>query len=134
MDKILNYNQKNKFNIHPEKTINPLSIEVNEESEHYRYYNSYNSPDYLSIRNNICKLIKKSYSVIPNKNYIFDMKKKSFVGFSDKREEYRVKNKLAGYRAFLIDSSRTISDVKYNKRVESKIEQIEHLIRKYCKE
>lgn len=72
MDKILNYNRKNKFNIRSEKTINPLSIEVNEESEHYRYYNDYKSPDYLSIRNNIYKLINKSYSVIPNKNYIDD--------------------------------------------------------------
>ncbi len=84
------------------------------------------------VIDNGIRLSRKKYKDL-NK-IIFDMKKKSFVGFSDKREEYRVKNKLAGYRAFLIDSSRTISDVKYNKRVESKIEQIEHLIRKYCKE
>ncbi len=65
---------------------------------------------------------------------IYDMKKKTFVGFCDRREKYRIKNQLAGYRSFLIDSSRNINDIEYNKRVESKIEQIEHLIMKYCRE
>ena len=78
MDKVLQYNKKNKFSIRPEHTVNPLSIKHNAIAEKYRYYNK-NSKDLVSKRQKINRLLKKNYSLATNKNYIDDSEYNSLM-------------------------------------------------------
>lgn len=62
---------------------------------------------------------------------IYDLKRSSFKGFSNRKNKYKTKNKLAGYRAFLIQSLPYLNKERSD-QVKSKIKDIETLIKKYC--
>lgn len=63
---------------------------------------------------------------------IFKMNSKSFKGFSTEWTQKLVRNKLAGYRAFLIQSIRYTDDNIITNKIQNKIIRIERLINKYC--
>ncbi len=63
---------------------------------------------------------------------IFNLGKKDFDGFKSKRGKYISKNKLAGYRAFLINSLRFMNDEVKIKQMKNKIKTIEDIIIKHC--
>lgn len=62
---------------------------------------------------------------------LFAMKNNKFKGFKSRKAMYITKNKLAGYRAFLIQSIPYLSEEKAH-QVKKKIIEIETLISKYC--
>lgn len=64
---------------------------------------------------------------------IFLMSQSSFSGLKTTSEKYSVHNKLAGYRSFLIQSLKYVTEPQLKIKTNSKIATIEHLIRKYCK-
>ncbi len=76
------------------------------------------------------RLSRKKYSSI-NK-IIFKLSDSSFRSFSNKQEQYECRNKLAGYRSYLIQASRYIHDDLKKDQIEKKIKTIEELILKYC--
>ncbi|MBR6399936.1 MAG: RNA-directed DNA polymerase [Firmicutes bacterium] len=78
---------------------------------------------------NSIRLSRKKLSQL--NNIIYEMGKKQFKGFKSNKEKYTIKNKLAGYRAFLIQS---IPYINRNNLVQisKKITKIENLITKYC--
>lgn len=63
---------------------------------------------------------------------IYDMKKKNFNGFKNRKNMYRNRNILAGYRAFIIQTLRYTKDDKIVRQLENKVDVIENLISKYC--
>lgn len=65
---------------------------------------------------------------------IFELNSKSFTGFSNRKKKYIIKNKLAGYRAFLINAMKYSSDADFLKQSSRKIDEIQALICKYCAE
>lgn len=65
---------------------------------------------------------------------IFEMSKSSFTGFQKRKSKYVAKNKLAGYRAFLIQSLKYINNETKLSQVKNKIKKIEVIITKYCTE
>ena len=62
---------------------------------------------------------------------IYNIEKSSFTGFKSKRTKYITKNKLAGYRAFLIQTIPYINKSNLY-LINKKISKIENLIIKYC--
>ncbi len=76
------------------------------------------------------RLSRKKYKTI-NK-IIYNMSLNSFTGFSNRRAMYITKNKLAGYRSYLIQTFRYIDDKNQVMKIEKKIQIIENLICKYC--
>ena len=63
---------------------------------------------------------------------IFKMNLKSFTGFNTEWNKKIVRNKLAGYRAFLIQSIRYTDDIIIRNKIQNKISSVEKLINKYC--
>lgn len=78
------------------------------------------------------RLSRKKYKAI-NK-IIYEMSTASFKGFTNRQKKYYIKNQLAGYRSFLIQTIRYVNDNSKMLKIERKIQTIEHLIRKYCVE
>lgn len=76
------------------------------------------------------RLSRKKYKSI-NK-IIYTLTTSSFTGFKNNYHQYITRNKLAGYRSFLIQYSRYIQDENQNKKIQKKIETIQNLILKYC--
>ncbi len=76
------------------------------------------------------RLSRKKYNSI-NK-IIFTLTKSTFTGFKNQRDQYIAKNKLAGYRSFLIQYSRYTQDERQKGKIKKKIEIIQKLILKYC--
>lgn len=76
------------------------------------------------------RLSRKKYKSI-NK-IIYTLTTSSFTGFKNNYHQYITRNKLAGYRSFLIQYSRYIQDENLNKKIQKKIETIQTLILKYC--
>lgn len=72
MDKILQYNKKGKFNLSSTQTVNPFSNTRIQDKEHYAFFNTKKAVNNSAIRAIIDKLIKKNYSLLPNKNYVDD--------------------------------------------------------------
>lgn len=71
---------------------------------------------------------KKLYKI--NK-LIFELSKSDFGGFINRTVEYRIKNKLAGYRSLFIQVYRYSCDANYKNYLNNKIKIIEQLIDKY---
>lgn len=71
MDKILQYNNKEKFNYRSDSLLNPLSNKLKEDAEQFKFYKT-NNIDIGSKRTRIKKLIKNKYTLVHNKNYIND--------------------------------------------------------------
>lgn len=63
---------------------------------------------------------------------IFNLNKSSFPGFPSRQAKYISRNKLAGYRSYLIQTSRYIHNDKKKNQINNKIKSIERLILKYC--
>ena len=70
MDKVLQYNKKNKFNINSEQTVNPLSNKCIQKKEQFKFYNTIIGGDITNIRSLINYLLKKNYTLVSNKNYM----------------------------------------------------------------
>lgn len=65
---------------------------------------------------------------------IYIMRRKDFKKFPSRKSMYRVRNILAGYRAFIIQTLRCTNDEKVVNQLNNKINTIENLISKYCVE
>ena len=70
---------------------------------------------------------------IENSNKIlYNINKSNFQGFETNYQKYTLKNKLAGYRAYLIQLYKYVKDNDYKLYLKNKIDLIEKNIFKYC--
>lgn len=81
------------------------------------------------IGNDIRLSRKKLYNI--NK-ILYNINKSNFQGFETNYQKYTLKNKLAGYRAYLIQLYKYVKDNDYKLYLKNKIDLIEKNIFKYC--
>ena len=122
--------------IHNYKFINLIQQIIKEDGFKLNHHKTLKFSKELSLNGYVISQdIRLSRKKLKELNKIvFDLNSKSFTGFSNQKKKYIIKNKLAGYRAFLINAIRYSSDDEYRKRASRKIDEIETLIVKYCTE
>ena len=63
---------------------------------------------------------------------IYEMEKKDFTGFDSRKLKYSTRNKLSGYRAYLIQILKYTKNENKTEYITKKIKKIEKLILDYC--
>ncbi|MDE6501738.1 MAG: reverse transcriptase family protein [Ruminococcus sp.] len=121
------YIHRNKFISVIKEIIDSKEFKINSQKT-LKFHNELSLNGYV-IGENI-RLSRSKFKEL-NK-IIYEMRKKTFNGFKNRKDMYLNKNILAGYRAFIIQTLRYIKDDKTVKQLESKIAIIENLISKYC--
>mgnify|MGYP002706039441 FL=1 len=120
--------------IHNYKFSNAIQYIISDKGFYLNHHKTLKFKDEISLNGFVIgtniHLSRKKYNSI-NK-IIFTLSQSTFTGFSNRRQQYIIKNKLAGYRSFLIQSSRYTHDEQQKLKIENKINTIQKLILKYC--
>lgn len=122
-----NYIHNRRFIIAIKSIINDKNFTINHKKT-LKYKGEISLNGYV-IGNDIRLSRKKLHRL---NDVIFKLNKKSFKGFGNNMDKMATRDLLAGYRSFLIQSSRYIHTDERLKYIENKIICIEKLINKYC--